>query len=573
MRSFVVNTSWIFCLLLVLEVTCVSHHTFTSDEERPHDNTGNNHPIQQNVVECESCKGLVDLLKGFAKSNSSFDDYKWVAVELCTLFHIEDHSVCSGITDVYGYEFERIFSSPGISAKPVCEHWLLCDPDEGKDKGGTNSEHHAQDSTPIRTSRMDSSPALLQPRSLSGNFLHISDLHLDMYYEANTNPNCGEPLCCRMGQGPGDAGVYGNYECDLPLITLESAFQSIATRYTDLDFVIWTGDNPPHDVWNDTVTEQQEATDVTAAIVTKYLPGVPVFPALGNHEFFPTDQFGMTDKRSLAVLENAAECWAAWLDESALATVRSKGYYTAPVVPGLRVISLNTQYFDILNFWNALYLNTSDPGGQLQFLEEALLNASQSNERVYIIGHIPPNDSFALYPYIDAYLAIVERYNSTIVAHFFGHTHNDQFNVLTDQGTQSVPWNTVYTAPSLTTYTQQNPSYRVLEYDTSNGAINDYHQYVCNITEANLVNNATWNLEYTASEEYNMTAPLTPLQWSGLVDKMESDEDVFALVYYNFHCGAVPYDDYKSCDAKCQRSRTCLYRSNTHRDRTACSKK
>ena len=45
--------------------------------------------------------------------------------------------------------------------------------------------------------------------------MHLSDVHLDFYYEEGTNKNCNEPVCCRAHVGlaptPEDAaGKYGS---------------------------------------------------------------------------------------------------------------------------------------------------------------------------------------------------------------------------------------------------------------------------------------------------------------------------------------------------------------------------
>jgi hypothetical protein len=65
-----------------------------------------------------------------------------------------------------------------------------------------------------------------------GYFIQISDLHVDMKYSVGSNSVCGEPLCCRVENGPGNAswntaGQFGDYHCDTPYNTAESFFQVI----------------------------------------------------------------------------------------------------------------------------------------------------------------------------------------------------------------------------------------------------------------------------------------------------------------------------------------------------------
>ena len=63
-------------------------------------------------------------------------------------------------------------------------------------------------------------------------FLHLSDIHLDVLYKEGTNQNCDSYICCREEFGyptdPADqAGKWGGYLCDLPLITFQSMLQDI----------------------------------------------------------------------------------------------------------------------------------------------------------------------------------------------------------------------------------------------------------------------------------------------------------------------------------------------------------
>ena len=39
-------------------------------------------------------------------------------------------------------------------------------------------------------------------------------------------------------------------KCDTPLRTIESMYRHINKEHKDIDFIYWTGDLPPHDIWN-----------------------------------------------------------------------------------------------------------------------------------------------------------------------------------------------------------------------------------------------------------------------------------------------------------------------------------
>lgn len=61
--------------------------------------------------------------------------------------------------------------------------------------------------------------------------------------------------------------------------------------FQDIDYILWTGDLPPHDVWNQTKEENLKVLQETVAQMSDMFPGVPIFPALGNHESSPVNRY------------------------------------------------------------------------------------------------------------------------------------------------------------------------------------------------------------------------------------------------------------------------------------------
>ena len=53
------------------------------------------------------------------------------------------------------------------------------------------------------------------------------------------------------------------------------------------------------------------------------------------------------------------------------------------------------------------------------------------------------------------------RFESTIQAQYFGHTHFDEFEVFYDEKNVTRAINVAYIAPSVTTYDGLNPGYRI----------------------------------------------------------------------------------------------------------------
>lgn len=95
-------------------------------------------------------------------------------------------------------------------------------------------------------------------------------------------------------------------------------------------------------------------------------------------------------------------------------------------------------------------MNSTDPATELQWLIYELQSAELSGEKVHIIGHIPPGHSDCLKIWSRNYYAIINRYESTITAQFFGHTHYDEFEVFYDPNDLSK--STISTQNSTSTY-------------------------------------------------------------------------------------------------------------------------
>ena len=49
---------------------------------------------------------------------------------------------------------------------------------------------------------------------------------------------------------------------------------------------VCAGDNPPHDLWNETWTSQTDATAYLVSYLAEKLPNRRIYPALGNHGGF-----------------------------------------------------------------------------------------------------------------------------------------------------------------------------------------------------------------------------------------------------------------------------------------------
>lgn len=78
------------------------------------------------------------------------------------------------------------------------------------------------------------------------------------------------------------------------------------------------------------------------------------------------------------------------------------------------------------------------------------------------ILHVSPLVTLSLNPTL---FHSVRRYESTISAQFFGHTHFDEFELFYDPDDLNRPVNVAYMGPSVTPYTGLNPGYKIYYID------------------------------------------------------------------------------------------------------------
>lgn len=204
-------------------------------------------------------------------------------------------------------------------------------------------------------------------------------------------------------------------------------------------------------------------------------------------------------------------------------------------------------YCNNQNWW--LLLNSTDPADELTWLINELQSSELTGEHVLIIGHIPPGSNDCLQVWSSNYYRIVNRYESTIAAQFFGHTHQDEFQlfyeeeepvfnahgqlvvenpwekmardaairdfgVVSNSGNPETwnaenrlsenqsaesgnstheykifesyrPTSVAYIGPSATTFGGVNPGYRIYTLDGETFQVIDHETYYANLTEAN----------------------------------------------------------------------------------------
>lgn len=518
-------------------------------------------------LDCALCQDAVLFAQRVVLSKTPMDVMTDIVIKGCELLHIEDKTVCEGIIPLFSEEFMTVLTDRLLDPNMICSSALMhhaCP----RDKRPTSFDVRFPKPKPAHVPPTPPAPGAPRKR-----ILHMTDMHFDPDYFVGSNANCGEPLCCRANNGPGEgqfkAGLYGHYLCDAPRSLLNNLFDHLAQQELP-DYIFWTGDNPSHHVWSETRESKNKVTEMlTSMFLERFGQKVQVFTNVGNHESVPVNSFPAPPANSW-LLTHLANDWSKLgsLPESALNSVRYGGYYTTLAEEGLRIVSLNMNYCNNGNFW--LYLNDTDPAGQLQWLIDTLQLAEDNKEKVYILGHIPPGVGNCLITYSRKLHQIVDRYEDTILAQFYGHTHMDHFEVFYDYANNSRPISIAYIAPSVTTYQRLNPGYRVYDIDAQSKYVVDHQTYIFNLTEANASNVTNWQLEYSAQSAYNMT-DLFPSSWAAVADRMSTDDALLNKFLAYKYKSYVEGNPSAVCTTdKCKKLNVCKLKSGSFSDVVHC---
>uniref|UniRef100_A0A8D0FY24 Sphingomyelin phosphodiesterase acid like 3B n=1 Tax=Strix occidentalis caurina TaxID=311401 RepID=A0A8D0FY24_STROC len=321
------------------------------------------------------------------------------------------------------------------------------------------------------------------------------------------------------------AGPWGSYLCDAPWALLTSAVRAMRNRLQRPDFVLWTGDDTPH---------------------------------------VPNEKLG--EEKVLHIIENLTS-----LIKEAFPGAFYSEKLPSPVTRG-RMVVLNTNlYYD----QNDETAGEEDPGGQFQWLEETLTNASRADEMVFIAGHVPPGffekkrgKSWFRSSFNERYLKIVQKHHRVIAAQFFGHHHTDSFRMFySDTGS---PINVMFLAPGVTPWKTtlpgvnngaNNPGIRVINYDPDTLQVLDMVTYYLNLTHANMMASAweeefpMWEEEYSLREAFQV--PDGSARSMQMVLERLLEDPRYLQQYHEFN--SVRYD-LTPCDKACHVDHVCAIR-------------
>lgn len=345
--------------------------------------------------------------------------------------------------------------------------------------------------------------------------LHMSDIHVDPRFFVGGEAACTNGRCCRadaynstlsngnftQGTLPKSnisevANYWGNYKCDAPWSLALSALEAVTPLNggEEVDMTIHTGDMVVHDLAQYISQDLVKYTHQSLYdSIRRMLGKGPVFNAIGNHDTAPSDfasQGALPDGRSDQLSwdwDNLARLWESegWFNHKQAEQVRSHyaGYSVTPR-KGLRIIAINTDFWYKSNVFNMIHTQNPDYSGSLRFLTDELFHAEQRGERVWIVGHVLTgwDGSNPLDNPTNLFYQIVDRFAPHVIAHiFFGHTHEDQFNLFFANNATSKAADKAkavsFMGPSITPGNNVNPALRIMHINSTTYELVDYHQF------------------------------------------------------------------------------------------------
>ncbi|KAL8276271.1 hypothetical protein RQP46_011345 [Phenoliferia psychrophenolica] len=479
------------------------------------------------AISCAFCLGLLMPLQALAHVGD--DAFVAFFVGFCTNLGIEDADVCAGAVGtqapILAHDLRSI-SLASHAAKNFCSTVFGLCPLQEVIPYTVAFQPASADPNPGRISTLESQAAVqadIKRKKWVGKgrkpfqVIHLSDVHIDRKY------------------------IFGNENCDAPAPLVDSMFRAIEQFAPNRTFTIFTGDIIEAAVW--AVTPPSVTRDMYEWY---HEMEAPSYPSLGNHDVSPVNAFPRTTSNTLQdsqwVFDIAAEAWERWIGPEASQQAATHYGCYARVHPGtkLKIISLNTQYWYKQNFW--LYDSDEpqwDPNGILSWMATELHLAEEAGQRVWIIGHMPFGKVDALRDQSNYANQIFQRYSATIAAHFYGHSHVDEFEIAYpnyhDQRAETA--NGIAFMSGALTPASGNPVFRVYDVDPDTYEIMDFTPFYTNRSEPAFDIEPVWQPYYSARESYGalIPTPLAPEEsldgpfWHRVTEAMQRDESVFQL--------------------------------------------
>ncbi|MES0881570.1 metallophosphoesterase [Roseibium sp. SCP14] len=326
---------------------------------------------------------------------------------------------------------------------------------------------------------------------------------------------------------------------DTNFALLDSSLRAFAANTAGVELTFLVGDILAHEfekkaseALGASITEEearklkQDTAIFVGERLAAQLPGRPIIFALGNndsdcgdYQITPKGGF-LSGTREMVRKLVGSELLTPGFDK----TYSAGGYYVAqhPQLSDTKILVLN----DVL--WSEKYRNACGEGGDtaghdmLNWLRDQLSRQEAAGGKVWLVHHIPwgidafsTNRSsktectaktvpFLREPFSTEFLNILRKFSATVTTSIAGHTHMDDYRLLSGAG--SVPLIAQKIVPAISPIYHQNPGFSVAGFTSGEAAIVDFSTYALgNLESASLSVPGEWREEYVFSETYGLS--------------------------------------------------------------------
>ncbi|RCK65580.1 Endopolyphosphatase [Candida viswanathii] len=273
--------------------------------------------------------------------------------------------------------------------------------------------------------------------TIHGRFLHLTDLHIDHHYKEGAD---FDEVC---HSGKGKSGKYGDaiLGCDSPPILVDETFRWIKENLKDkVDFIVYTGDSARHDNDRNYPRTAQKIFEMNLEISERFeklFEGDDenpedeksleqrFVPNPGNNDFFGK----LVDAGNSERTRFLFQAWRPFIPSEQMHTYLQGAYHFLEVIPNqLAILSLNSMFWFNSNPMVDDCDTKTDAGYQLfEWLGYVLKEMRARNMKVWLIGHVPPNEKNYDISCLRKYTVWTHEYRDVIIGGIYGHMNLDHF--------------------------------------------------------------------------------------------------------------------------------------------------
>lgn len=221
--------------------------------------------LSSSPTPCELCNFLLPIAQRFIHDDQP-ELIESFGIELCQDLHLADDVVCIGMIEEYSPVIIDVLRQSPLKTREICAVAFNC---------------FSQSEIPSLKWNISIPHQTIVPSNLSWNstsnysIVHLADLHIDWKYRPGSNADCGRPLCCRDDDDNRTMGAefWGDFRtCDIPRWTAEAILDYLVQTEKTIDWIYFTGDIAPHDVWQQTKTKDLEEISLTTELLRRKFP-------------------------------------------------------------------------------------------------------------------------------------------------------------------------------------------------------------------------------------------------------------------------------------------------------------